>query len=600
MSVDKLLAEYGASEEWKDATIWPVSSRETTNFDRLLKKQEDPLTKKGIVGAVCRTFGIHEALQHHTNDAYKQETRDRYTFVGGSTSKGVIVYDERFAFSNHGTDPARGVLCNAFDIIRIHKFGHLDEKTGDVAATKLPSYAAMVDWAKEIDNVKRELIKVEQLEQSEIEELFDGVVADISAETEENEWFKQLQLAENGDIKPTFVNAVLIVANDSNINKQARYNEFAVQMENSKGELWSAPDSYRVRMYVGRKYNVDFPESKIEQAIEDLAHKNKFHPVRDYLLGLSWDFTERVETLFVDYLHAEDTKYCREAAKCFLVAAVRRILQPGYKFDNVPALGGAQGIGKTTFIQMLAVKKEWAGELTSFDPKIASEETTGKWFIEMGEMQVSTRSSIEQEKSFISATSLKVRQAYARYPIEIKRQFVLMATTNEEEYLKDSTGNRRWWPIDSPLEYGKTIDFEGLTNNIDQIWAEAVFLAQMGESTLMSKEALQEATSKQESKMEADEWEGIINAWLETEGAKNRYDQTTDDYFESAEKETREIVCIVEVWEDCLKMRTPPRPYDRRRIGKILSNNPAFKKDKNMRFGKRFGVQKSWTRDTPF
>lgn len=600
VSVDKLLLEYGASEEWKDATIWPVSSRETTNLDRLLKKQEDPLTKKGIVGAVCRTFGIHEALQHHTNDAYKQETRDRYTFVGGSTSKGVIVYDERFAFSNHGTDPARGVLCNAFDIIRIHKFGHLDEKTGDVAATKLPSYAAMVDWAKEIDNVKRELIKVEQLEQSEIEELFDGVVADISAETEENEWFKQLQLAENGDIKPTFVNAVLIVANDSNINKQARYNEFAVQMENSKGELWSAPDSYRVRMYVGRKYNVDFPESKIEQAIEDLAHKNKFHPVRDYLLGLSWDFTERVETLFVDYLHAEDTKYCREAAKCFLVAAVRRILQPGYKFDNVPALGGAQGIGKTTFIQMLAVKKEWAGELTSFDPKIASEETTGKWFIEMGEMQVSTRSSIEQEKSFISATSLKVRQAYARYPIEIKRQFVLMATTNEEEYLKDSTGNRRWWPIDSPLEYGKTIDFEGLTNNIDRIWAEAVFLAQMGESTLMSKEALQEATSKQESKMEADEWEGIINAWLETEGAKNRYDQTTDDYFESAEKETREIVCIVEVWEDCLKMRTPPRPYDRRRISKILSNNPAFKKDKNMRFGKRFGVQKSWTRDTPF
>jgi len=600
VSVDKLLLEYGGLEEWKDATIWPVSSRETTNFDRLLKKQEDPLTKKGVVGAVCRTFGIHDALQHHTNDAYKQETRDRYTFVGGSTSKGVIVYDERFAFSNHGTDPARGVLCNAFDIIRIHKFGHLDEKTGDVAATKLPSYAAMVDWAKEIDNVKRELIKVEQLEQSEIEELFDGVVADVSVEAEETEWFKQLQLAENGDIKPTFVNAVLIVANDSNINKQARYNEFAVQMENSKGELWSAPDSYRVRMYVGRKYNVDFPESKIEQAIEDLAHKNKFHPVRDYLLSLSWDFAERAETLFIDYLQAEDTRYCREAAKCFLVAAVRRILQPGYKFDNVPALGGAQGIGKTTFIQMLAVRKEWAGELTSFDPKIASEETTGKWFIEMGEMQVSTRSSIEQEKSFISATSLKVRQAYARYPIEIKRQFVLMATTNEEEYLKDSTGNRRWWPIDSPLEYGKTIDFEGLTNNIDQIWAEAVFLAQMGESTLMSKEALQEATSKQESKMEADEWEGIINAWLETEGDKNRYDQTTDDYFESAEKETREIVCVVEVWEDCLKMHTPPRPYDRRRIGKILSNNPVFKKDKNIRFGKRFGVQKAWTRDTPF
>ena len=549
---------------------------------------------------MCRAIGIHDALQQHTNGAYNQNSKDRYTFIGGSTSKGVIVYDDKFAFSNHGTDPARGMLCNAFDIIRIHKFGHLDDKTGDVATTKLPSYEAMCEWARGIDEVKRELIKVEQLEQSDLDQLFDGL--NISDTTEDDgEWFKSLQLSDAGDIKPTFVNAVLIVANDQNINQQVRYNEFAVQMENSKGELWSAPDSYRVRMYVGRKYNVDFPESKIEQAIEDLAHKNKFHPVRDYLLGLSWDFTERVETLFIDYLKAQDTLYCREAAKCFMVAAVRRILQPGYKFDNVPALGGAQGIGKTSFIQLLAVRKEWAGELTSFDPKIASEETTGKWFIEMGEMQVSTRASIEQEKSFISATSMKVRQAYARYPIEIKRQFVLMATTNEEEYLKDSTGNRRWWPIDSPLEYGNTINFDGLTENIDQLWAEAVFMAQMGESTQMTSEALKEATKQQANKMEVDEWEGIINAWLETEAAKNRYDACEgDDYFASAEKETRDRVCIPEILEDCLGMKQNARPYDRRRIGKILNSNPSFKKEKNTRFGKRFGVQKTWIRDLPF
>ena len=603
IKVEDLLLEYGSNAEWKDANNWPQSSRETKNFDRLLKKQEDPLKKRGMVGAVCRAIWIHDAIMLHTGGAYSRGTNNRYTYVDGSSSNGLIVYDDKYAYSEHATDPATKQLCNAFDLIRIHKFGHLDKNSD--TGTKAQSYKAMCEWAKEIPEVKLQLTKMEAEDNEDTETMFSEFVDADEKEESSREWLTKLDVADNGQILGTFLNAILIIENDEKLNKQMKFNDFAMRMEHSRsGEIWKSTDTYEIRKYLGAKYHVDFSENKVKHAIEYVAGKNRHHPIKEYLNGLEWDFEERVETLFIDYLGCEDNQYTREAAKCFLLAAVRRIYTPGYKFDSVPVLGGAQGIGKSSFFKILATRDDWFGELTTFDLKVAQEQMNGKWILELGELGATNKTQIEQQKAFISATSATVRPAYGDYPIEYKRQCVLTGTTNETEYLKDSTGNRRWWPIDSGLPEGVEINLTKLRENIDQIWAEVVFLHSIDETTLLSKEARELAQNKQHEKKEQDEWEGIINAWLKTEARKDRYDSEKiqqDDVFSCAEKEERDRTCVIEIWEDCLKMFGMPKPYDRKRIGAIMDNNKEFDKKTSIRFGTRYGRQRGWIKnDTPF
>lgn len=595
ISVDSLLSSYG--DDWRDASQWPKSSRETRDLAKRLKKLGDPREKKNLVGAVCRVYDIHKAIEQELSDIYRREKQDRYTFLEGSSTNGLVVYDDVHAYSNHDTDPAGKQTCNAFDLIRIHKFGHLDEdvKFG-TPVSRLPSYSAMREWATDNKEIRGELVAL-KIDSDDVTDDFDEIEVEEVTPAEDN-WQASLQIADNGTIKPTFLNATIILKNDEKINAIPMFNRFSSRVEIARsGKLWDAAHSYKVRKHIGRKYQVDFPESKIEQAIEDRAQANAFHPVQEYLESVEWDGKSRLATLFIDYFKCEDNPYTREAAKCCLVAAVNRVYQPGYKFDNVPVIGGAQGIGKTTFIETLA-RREWYGELTSFDPKVAVEETQGRLIVEINEMGATNRHDLEMQKSFISSRSTTVRLAYARHPAEYFRQFILMGTTNQSEYLKDSTGNRRWWPIESGIPYGESIDFDKLENEVDQIWAEAYMLYMIeDETTLLSKEAQAIATAMQEEKKEADPWQGVIEAWLKRPVSESRYDDEPD--FENLDvngEGQRDRVCCQEVWEDCLKMRgREMRRMDSNRITAIINNIEAWEKAKStMQFGSRFGKQKGW------
>lgn len=599
LDVDAMLGEYGAGDEWKDTTLWPRSSRETRDLDRLLKKQADPLTKNGVVGAYCRVVSIYDAIEDVLGPSvYIKETPDRYTYVDGSTTKGMVVYDGKFAYSNHGTDPAQGQTCNAFDLVRLHLFGHLDDDApASTNTTKLPSYKEMVEHARATPDVKRELI-ASKLEVDPDE--FDIFADDSTGEAAEDgaaEWLGDLQVGDDGIIKPTFVNALAIIGNDTRINGKARLNEMSMIIERATdGEGWRAVDSYAIREYVGKRYNVDFPEAKIEQAIERSAYNNRYHPVRDYLKALEWDGVERLDTLYIDYLGAEDNAYIREASSCTLVAAVARAFEPGTKFDNVPVLGGPQGIRKSTFINVLAGDK-WFGELTSFDPKIAMEEISGKWIIEINELGAANKHDLEQQKAFLSGTSTRVRMAYAKHTTEFKRQCVFFGSTNQHEYLKDSTGNRRWWPITCA---NREIDTDKLKANRDQIWAEAVERYIMGEPIILSEDARKIALTEQEDKREAEPWEGMISAWLIKDAPVNRYELVNGFPDDTGATEKRDRVCVMEIWQDCLGMKGDPKPVDRRRIGQIMENMSDWDKAGVMRFGGRFGRQKGWRTNCPF
>ena len=583
LPVDKVLAAYGPDDAWKDAVLWPRSSRETANLSRLLKKQANPLEKKGLVGALCRNISMRDALKDHLADVYRFEGGDRYTYVQGTSTKGLVVYGE-LCFSNHDSDIAGGQCLNSFDLIRLHKFGDLDKDTGlEVPTHKLPSYKEMVEWARSIEGVKVDLIKA-------------GIDIEASAfdvfETMEpgaDGWQAKLASTDKGAIKPEFNNAVFILMNDPEISGKMKFNEFSMRVENEHGKNWEADNSYDIRIYVGGKYHVDFPEAKVEQAIEKQAYRNKYHPVRDYLICLEWDGIRRVETTFIDYLGVEDNAYTREVTKCFFSAAVHRIFEPGYKFDYAVVIGGPQGIGKTTFLKELALGK-WAGELSSFDPKNAMEEINGKWIIEISEMGATNKQALEQQKSFLSGCSTRVRMSYARHPTDFLRQQVFVGTTNQEEYLKDSTGNRRWWPLNATIEM---VDIPKLKQEIDQIWAEAygVLWAQ-SYPVYLNREIEAMAREVQEEKREPDEWAGIIESWLAEDAPSDRYDSKLGSFVNDLAK--RDVVCVAEIWKDCLDCNYEPRPVDRRRIAGIMDNMDGWKRISTMRFGMRFGRQKGW------
>lgn len=598
LAVADVLNQYGEGDAWSDVMLWPTSDRETKRITKGLDKQADPMTKKGVVGAYCRNVTIQEAVE--ITKAYRREKSGRYTYVEGSSSNGLVIYDNKFAYSNHSTDPIYGMTCNAFDLVRVHLFGDQDIDAKPATPThKLPSYAAMVDYAKENKVVTKDLLKsgLNDDVALDFEDISDKGDVESLIDEPSDDWLQLLQTAEDGcTIKPWFANAVEILRNDHKIKDLMAIDELSGQLVVKRtGELWGANDSTRVRTYVGKRYDVDFPEAKIEQAIEARGYENKFHPVRDYLEGLIWDGIERVEKLFINWLKCEDNAYTRQAAKCVLVAAVARVYEPGYKFDNVPVLGGAQGIGKTTFVSLLGLGK-WYGELSSFDNKVAVEEMQGRWIMEMNEMGATNRHDLEQQKAFISAQSTTVRAAYARRPTEYKRQCVFFATTNQNEYLKDSTGNRRWWPIESGLAKGAEIDLDAFAGEVDQIWAEALTLYQMGESTLLDKEARAISADAQRQKTETEEIQGIIEAWLDEKCDKYRYENNAFD----SEEEDRDRVCTMEIWQDCLGNKDTPKRYDALRISAIMDNMEHWERRTSIRFGNRYGRQKGWFRTTPF
>ncbi|MFA6718370.1 MAG: virulence-associated E family protein [Prevotella sp.] len=608
LSADEMLNSYGEEDAWKDTSLWPTSSRQSDVITRGIKKQEDPVTKKGVVGAFCRVYDIHSAIKEHLSSVYKRSGKDRYTYIDGSSEKGLAIYENKFAYSNHATDPASNILCNAFDLVRIHKFGHLDEATKEgTSGSKLPSYRSMVEWASDIEAVKIDMVKNKINDTVNVLDDFEVITEDkVDGKDEHGEgWLETLQTTREGAVKPTFGNVCDILAHDESLKDLVWYNELSNSKEYGKkgGREWRNEDALNMRKYLRNKYDIDISSMVAGDAVDWRADKKKHHPVKEYLQSIlgSWDGIKRVETFWIKYIGEKDDAYTRETAKCFFLAAVTRVIEPGYKFDYVPVIYGAQGIGKSTLCATLCGKREWFGELNTYDDQQAVEQMNGHWIMEIAELSASNRSEIEQQKAFISATKNCVRLAYRRDPATYQRQCVFIGSTNQREYLKDTTGNRRWWPIDCGEEYDdglKRFDIERLKGEVDQLWAEAMEMyCDPDATTELSQEAYLLARERQESKLQSDEWKGVIESFLESKADKQRYSADWDEVigaFDGGDMEDRERVCIAEIWQDCLKMKQPMRKYDGNRIASIIDAIDGWERKQTIRFGDRFGRQRGW------
>lgn len=572
-------------DDWRDTSTWPVSSRQSEVLDRSLKEQADPLSKEGVIGTFCRTYSVSRAIDTFLNDIYEPSVMvGRYDYIPADSSAGVILYDDKFAYSHHATDPASGRLLNAFDLVRIHKFGHLDDRaTESTPPSKLPSFINMCEFAIQDDEVKAQFTK-ERMEQATIDF------------TEDN-WQTALELDKQGKIKDTLDNIVLIIRNDSELESIA-FNKHrdgidardGLPWEQMKGG-WNDSDNAALKVYLSNKYGIYSP-TKTKDAILAVAAERSYHPIKEYLDHLpEWDGTDRVETLLIDYFNATDNSYTRAVTRKMMVAAVARIVHPGTKFDSVLILNGPQGIGKSTFFAKLA--GDWFSDsltLTDMKDKAGPEKLQGYWILELGELAGMRKTDVEVVKSFISRSDDKYRASYGVNVESHPRQCIIVGSTNAESgFLRDITGNRRFWPVRISGD-GKRKAWQMSVYDVEQIWAETLVLYAKGEKLYLEGSDVELATNEQADAMESDEREGLVRSYLDTLlpddwNALSLYERR--NYLNGSEfggesrvgTVERTIVCNMEIWCECFgRDASAMKPADSYAIAGIMKKINGWNK----------------------
>ena len=572
-------------DDWRDTSTWPVSSRQSEVIDRSLKEQADPLSKEGVIGTFCRTYSVSSAIDMFLKDIYEPSAMvGRYDYIPADSSAGVILYDDKFAYSHHATDPASGRLLNAFDLVRIHKFGHLDDRaTESTPPSKLPSFINMCEFAIQDDEVKAQFTK-ERMEQATIDF------------TEDN-WQTALELDKQGKIKDTLDNIVLIIRNDSELESIA-FNKHrdgidardGLPWEQMKGG-WNDSDNAALKVYLSNKYGIYSP-TKTKDAILAVAAERSYHPIKEYLDNLpDWDGTDRVETLLIDYFNATDNSYTRAVTRKMMVAAVARIVHPGTKFDSVLILNGPQGIGKSTFFAKLA--GDWFSDsltLTDMKDKAGPEKLQGYWILELGELAGMRKTDVEVVKSFISRSDDKYRASYGVNVESHPRQCIIVGSTNAESgFLRDITGNRRFWPVRISGD-GKRKAWQMSVYDVEQIWAETLVLYAKGEKLYLEGSDVELAANEQADAMESDEREGLVRTYLDTLlpddwNALSLYERR--NYLNGSEfggesrvgTVERTLVCNMEIWCECFgRDASAMKPADSYAIAGIMKKINGWNK----------------------
>jgi len=584
-------AYLGKLADWRDCSLWPTSSRQSAVIQRSVKQQQDPLTKAGIIGAFCRTYSIEDAIETFLSDIYEPSaTPGRYDYIPADSAAGVVLYEGKWAYSHHATDPACEKLLNAFDLVRIHKFGDMDEAKSNNAMRELA--------------VKDDRVNAIMLEEKRMD-----------AAREFDDWTKGLQRDRGGLLRNTLHNITLILQNDPAL-KAVVFNQLADGME-IKGEVpwkhparfWRDADDAQLISYVDSHYGT-FSSSNYQIAVTKVADDRSYHPIREFLHGLPpWDGEKRVDTLLVDYLGADDNQYVRAITRKTLCAAIARVSTPGVKFDYMLVLNGPQGIGKSTLISKLG--GEWYTDsvsITDMNDKTAAEKLQGHWIIEIGELAGMKKADIDKVKAFVSRQDDKYRASFGRRVTPHPRQSVFFGTTNSEKgYLRDITGNRRFWTVKIPGSNDKQ-SWQLTDEDIWQIWAEALVYYKAGERLYLPANLEADARVEQLEALEIDDREGFVREYLDTPLPENWADLDLPMRLEYLDrslfaenlegKVRRTNVSNIEVWVECFrKSRHDIKRQDSYDISSIMTKIGGWAVSPKKTRTKLYGPQQFWVRE---
>ena len=344
----------------------------------------------------------------------------------------------------------------------------------------------------------------------------------------EDDWKSELQYDRNGPRKHLY-NLGLILAKDEGWVGCLAEDRFSgrvllltrpVSHDSKKDEVfprhWVDDDDLLVATWLQKEWLLVAGPELVGQAARVAASENRIHPVRDYLDSLQWDGQPRLATWLATYLGVRPTDYAAAVGACTLRAAAARVYRPGCKVDTMLVLQGGQGSYKSTAIQTLFGSRFFTDDIDDFGSKDAAMQLRGVWCIEVAELAGMGRAEVERVKSFISRGTERYRSAYGRNVEEQPRQCIFIGTTNADTYLKDETGNRRFWPVACAAT--RSIDLKGLARDRDQLWAEAVADFKAGLRWHLDPEkdalALRQASLAQESVRERDAWEACIQTHL--------------------------------------------------------------------------------------
>lgn len=590
-------AYLGMYDDWRDVSTWPVSSRESESVKKAAKQQADPLTKTGAVGAFCRTYPIREAIEKFLPDVYAPSAMEgRYDYIPADSSAGVIIIDEKFAYSFHATDPACGQLLNAFDAVRVHKFPDDDPKK---------SYNAMAEFAAADEKVKLRIF--EEKRQAAAED-FD--------EADPDAWKKQLQYEKKSmELKNNLHNLMLILENDENL-KGIVFNQLADGMEirgkvpwPHPAKFWRDADDAQLICYVDAAYGT-FSARNYDIAVTKAVDDRSYHPIREFFETLpAWDGMERADTLLIDYLGAEDTPYVRAVTRKELCAAYCRVYHPGIKFDSMIVLNGDQGIGKSTLIAKLG--GEWYSDslnLSDMNDKTAAEKLQGYWIMEIGELAGMRKADLDKVKAFISRQDDKYRASFGRRVTPHPRQCVFFGTTNSQNgYLRDITGNRRYWNVKVPGN-GKYKPWDMDEDTVKQVWAEVMVYAKAGEKLYLPPELEAYAKEEQRAAMERDDREGLVqeyldmllpDTWDSMDVYKRRdYVRDADDPMRPDGSVRRMEVSNMEIWCECFgKAKEDMKPSDSYSIAAIMERMDGWSRTGKAKVLPIYGKQRIYRRN---
>lgn len=337
------------------------------------------------------------------------------------------------------------------------------------------------------------------------------------AEVDNDEWRDMFERTRDRGLKASVKNITLILQHDERWQKVIAYCDFSYRilkltkppMPHCDAGEWDDSDTAALRVWTSHQYGFTPSHADIADALVVVGRSRRFHPVQDYLNGLHWDGEHRLKTWMLKALGATDNeRYLEVIGPCFMIGAVARVMRPGCKMDNVMILEGPQGKGKSTIVE--ALFGDWFSDAQlMIGDKDAYQVIQGVWGFELAELDSFNKSETTTLKQFFSQRIDRFRPSYGRHAVNFPRQTVFMGTTNQDAYLRDYTGNRRFWPA-----YCSKLNLQWVRDNRDQLWAEAAQLFKNNIQWWVSEDDLAVVIDAQDARLQRDPWEDKLRAWL--------------------------------------------------------------------------------------
>lgn len=550
-------------------------------------RKRDPQELAGVPGAFNRVFTFDEAIELYELP-YEKVSEGRWHLAGAKAIAGLNQIADGFVFSHHVTDPAHGRTCSAFDLVRLHRYGHLDEQSDpNTPINKLPSHLAFEDEARTNPRVMTDMLGVD----------FENLGDDEA-------WLAQLDRDRHNRVKNTIQNWDLLRDNDPVLRK-LYFNELTLSVE-ADGDLpwremaegletFTAVDTSELAQHVERTYQLPtVSRERVKEAVSTAAHRRRRNPVAEWLLRLRWDGTDRLETCLPG---VTPTLYTRTVARKCFVAAAARMLDPGCKWDHTLILYGDEGLGKTFWIDKLSRGYSASlGRIGDKDTLIAMQRS---WIMVSDEGHTISKADADAQKEFLTRTKDVFRMPYDREAAPHPRHCVIWGSTNDKIFLNRMEGNRRFLIVHCE----KRVDFDALTDDyVEQVWAEAVYRYRAGEKLFLDEAESALAKVNRETYTEEDVLRGIVAEYLERDvpleweswSPERRAGWLAlgdDENFTPGVRKQNEV-CTLQLW--CEAMARRRGDHTRRELidlAKVMHDMPGWKTIEGRRRIPHYGPQ---------